>query len=438
MEVMADIRSFSTLGGQFPNVVVTAIEMTTSIGTDTESTWAGLLAGKSGIRELKGDFIGVDIADLPVRFGGQLLEDPTSEVPERPDRKYAGDISKQHVSKRRMSYVEQAAHVITKRLWDNAGRPDVDHNRLAAVVGTGLGGGESMVEAVDALRDHGVRKVSPFTVQMAMPNGACAVSALEIGARAGAIAPVSACSTGNEAIAHAWRQIVMGDADIAVCGGIEGKIDSPVIAPFAMMRALSTRNDDPLHASRPFDRDRDGFVFGEAQTLMIIETEEHALARGAKPIARLLGAGITSDGYHMVSPDVEGGGAARAMKRAMETAGLKREDIDYINAHATATPIGDTAEAKAINAVVGTDAAIYAPKGALGHSIGAVGALEAALTVLSLRDGIIPPTLNLDNQDPEIELDVVHGEARKGDYKYALNNSFGFGGHDVALAFGKY
>ncbi|WP_343931408.1 beta-ketoacyl synthase N-terminal-like domain-containing protein, partial [Tsukamurella strandjordii] len=193
---------------------------------------------------------------------------------------------KQHVSKRRMSYVEQASHVMTKRLWDKAGRPDVDPLRLAAVVGTGLGGGESMVEAVDALRDHGVRKVSPFAVQMSMPNGPAAVAALEIGARAGAIAPVSACSTGNEAIAHAWRQIVLGDADIAVCGGIEGRIDSPVIAPFSMMRALSTRNDDPLAASRPFDKDRDGFVFGEAQALLVIETEEHALARGAKPIAR--------------------------------------------------------------------------------------------------------------------------------------------------------
>nr|WP_086012722.1 KasA/KasB family beta-ketoacyl-ACP synthase [Tsukamurella paurometabola] len=431
------MRSFTTLGGQFPSVVVTAIELTTSLGTDTESTWSALLDGQSGIRELKGDFIGVDIADLPVRIGGQLLEDPTSEVPERPDRKYAGDVSKQHVSKRRMSYVEQASHVMTKRLWDKAGRPDVDPARLAAVVGTGLGGGESMVEAVDALRDHGVRKVSPFAVQMSMPNGACAVSALEIGARAGAIAPVSACSTGNEAIAHAWRQIVLGDADIAVCGGIEGRIDSPVIAPFSMMRALSTRNDDPAAASRPFDKDRDGFVFGEAQALMIIETEEHALARGATPIARLLGAGITSDAFHMVQTDVEGRGAARAMKRAIEVAGLTPRDIDLINAHATATPIGDVAEAKAISAV-GTDAAVYAPKSALGHSIGAVGALEAALTVLSIRDGVIPPTLNLENQDPEIELDVVHGSARRGEVTYALNNSFGFGGHDVALAFGKY
>lgn len=434
---MPSLRNFSTRGGDFPSVVVTAIELTTSIGVDTDSTWAGLLDGRSGIRPLEGDFIGVQIPDLPVRFGGQLLEDPTSEVPERPDRQFAGNLAKQHVTKRRMSYVEQSSYVMTKRLWDKAGRPDVDPFRLAAVVGTGLGGGESMVEAVDALRDHGVRKVSPFAVQMSMPNGPAAVAALEIGARAGAIAPVSACSTGNEAIAHAWRQIILGDADIAVCGGIEGRIDSPVIAPFSMMRALSTRNDDPQAASRPFDKDRDGFVFGEAQALMIIETEEHALARGAKPLARLMGAGITSDSFHMVQTDVEGRGAARAMKRAIEVAGLTPADIDLINAHATATPIGDIAEAKAITAV-GTDAAVYAPKGALGHSIGAVGALEAALTVLAIRDGVIPPTLNLDNQDPDIDLDVVHGQARKADIRYALNNSFGFGGHDVALAFGKY
>nr|WP_170842944.1 KasA/KasB family beta-ketoacyl-ACP synthase [Tsukamurella pulmonis] len=431
------MRDFTTRDGRLPSVVITAIELTTSIGTDTESTWRGLLDGCSGIRALTGDFIGVGIDDLPVRIGGQLLEDPTAEVPERPDRRNAGDISKQHVSQRRMSYVEQAAHVMTKRLWDGAGRPEVDPERLAAVIGTGLGGGESMVQAVDALRAGGVRKVSPFTVQMAMPNGACAVSALEVGARAGAIAPVSACSTGNEAIAHAWRHIVLGDADIAVCGGIEGRIDSPVIAPFSMMRALSTRNDDPERASRPFDKDRDGFVFGEAQALMIIETEEHALARGARPIARLMGAGITSDSFHMVQTDVDGRGAERAMRRAIEVAGLVPSDIDLINAHATATPIGDIAETKAIKAV-GTDAAVYAPKGALGHSIGAVGALETALTALSLRDGAIPPTLNLDEQDPDIDLDVVHGATRRAPLEYALNNSFGFGGHDVALALGRY
>jgi beta-ketoacyl ACP synthase len=232
--------------------------------------------------------------------------------------------------------------------------------------------------------------------------------------------------------------IVMGDADMVVTGGVEGYIDSVPIAAFSMMRAMSTRNNDPKGASRPFDKDRDGFVFGEAGALLVVETEEHAKARGATIHARLMGAGITSDGFHLVAPDPEGSGAARAMQRAMQTAGLSPEDITHINAHATATPIGDTAEANAIRTAGVQHASVYAPKSALGHSIGAVGALESVLTVLSIRDGIVPPTLNLENQDPEIDLDVVHGEARRQDIEYAINNSFGFGGHNVALTFGRY
>jgi beta-ketoacyl ACP synthase len=230
----------------------------------------------------------------------------------------------------------------------------------------------------------------------------------------------------------------MGDADFAVVGGVEGGIEALPIAAFSMMRAMSTRNDDPAGASRPFDKNRDGFVFGEAGCLMIIETEEHAKARGAKPLARLMGAGITSDAFHMVAPAADGQRAGHAMKRAMETAGLEAKDIQHVNAHATATPIGDTAEANAIRVAGVEHAAVYAPKSALGHSIGAVGALESALTVLALRDGVIPPTLNYETPDPEIDLDVVAGEPRYGDYQYAINNSFGFGGHNVALAFGKY
>jgi beta-ketoacyl ACP synthase len=264
------------------------------------------------------------------------------------------------------------------------------------------------------------------------------VVGLELGARAGVITPVSACSSGSEGIAHAWRQIVMGDADIAVCGGVEGGIEALPIAAFSMMRAMSTNNENPEGASRPFDKNRDGFVFGEAGALMVIETEEHAKARGAKPLARLLGAGISSDAYHMVAPAPDGLRAGHAMKRAMEQAGLSPKDIDHINAHATATPIGDTAEANAIRVAGVEHAAVYAPKSALGHSIGAVGALESVLTVLTLRDGVIPPTLNYETPDPEIDLDVVAGEPRYGDYQYAINNSFGFGGHNVALAFGRY
>jgi beta-ketoacyl ACP synthase len=412
----------STANGGFPNVVVTAVTATTSIAPDIESTWKGLLAGESGIRVLEDDF--VSKWDLQVKIGGHLKE-PLDPLMSR-------------LEHRRMSYVQRMSKYLGNQLWESAGKPDVDPDRFSVVIGTGLGGGEKIVEMYDAMNEGGPRKVSPLAVQMVMPNGAAAVVGLELGARAGVITPVSACSSGSEGIAHAWRQLVMGDADIAVCGGVEGTIEALPIAAFSMMRAMSTRNDDPEAASRPFDKDRDGFVFGEAGALMIIETEEHAKARGAKPLARLLGAGISSDAYHMVAPAPDGLRAGHAMKRAMETAGLSPKDINHVNAHATSTSIGDVAEANAIRNAGVEHAAIYAPKSALGHSIGAVGALESILTVLALRDGVIPPTLNYETPDPEIDLDVVAGEPRYGEYQYAINNSFGFGGHNVALAFGRY
>jgi beta-ketoacyl ACP synthase len=402
--------------------VVTAVEATTALGADIDSTWKGLLAGESGIRVLEDDF--VTKWDLPVRIGGHLV-DPVDDHMGRLDL-------------RRMSYVQRMSKFLGRRMWDAAGAPEVDPDRFSVVIGTGLGGGEKIVETYDTMNEGGIRKVSPLAVQMIMPNGAAAVVGLDLGARAGVVTPVSACSSGSEAIAHAWRQIVMGDADIAVCGGVEGMIEALPIAAFSMMRAMSTRNDDPAAASRPFDKDRDGFVFGEAGAMMIIETEEHAKARGAKPLARLLGAGITSDAYHMVAPAPDGLRAGRAMTRAMDLAGLSPSDISHVNAHATSTSIGDLAEASAIRVAGVEHAAVYAPKSALGHSIGAVGALESILTVLSLRDGVIPPTLNYETPDPEIELDVVAGEPRYGDFQYAINNSFGFGGHNVALAFGRY
>ena len=412
----------STANGGFPDVVVTAVTATTSISPDIESTWKGLLAGESGIHVLEDEF--VTKWDLQVKIGGHLKE-PLDRLMTR-------------LELRRMSYVQRMAKYLGNQLWETAGSPEVDGDRFAVVIGTGLGGGEKIVEMYDAMNEGGPRKVSPLAVQMVMPNGAAAVVGLELGAGAGVITPVSACSSGSEAIAHAWRQIVMGDADIAVCGGVEGAIEALPIAAFSMMRAMSTRNDNPEGASRPFDKDRDGFVFGEAGALMVIETEEHAKARGAKPLARLMGAGVTSDAYHMVAPAPDGERAGKAIIRSMELAGLSPKDIDHINAHATATPIGDTAEANAIRVAGVEHAPVYAPKSALGHSIGAVGALESVLTVLSLRDGVIPPTLNYETPDPEIDLDVVAGEPRYGDYEYAINNSFGFGGHNVALAFGKY
>jgi beta-ketoacyl ACP synthase len=309
-------------------------------------------------------------------------------------------------------------------------------------IGTGLGSAEELVFGYDEMRERGYRAISPLTVQKYMPNGAAAAVGLERHAKAGVMTPISACASGAESIAHAWQQIVLGEADMAICGGVETKIEAVPIAGFSNMRiVMSTNNDDPAGACRPFDKNRDGFVFGEAGALMVIETEEHAKARGANMLGRIMGASITSDGFHMVAPDPNGERAGHAITRAIRLAGLTPADISHVNAHATGTQVGDVAEGKAINNALGPhggNAAVYAPKSALGHSVGAVGAVESILTVLALRDQVIPPTLNLVNQDPEIDLDVVAVKPRTGDYQYAINNSFGFGGHNVAIAFGRY
>jgi beta-ketoacyl ACP synthase len=410
-------------GNGFPDVVVTGVALTSSVASDAESTWKLLLDGQSGIRTLEDPF--VEQYELPVRIGGHLLET------------FDGELTR--IELRRLGYVQKMATVLGRRVWDNAGSPAVDTNRLAVSIGTGIGAAEAMVFAYDDMREKGFRAVSPLAVQMFMPNGPAAAVGLERHAKAGVMTAVSACASGSEGIAQAWRQIVLGEADIAICGGVENSIEAVPIAAFAQMRiVMSTNNDDPAGACRPFDRDRDGFVFGEGGALLVIETEEHAKARGAPILARLMGASITSDGYHIVAPDPNGERAGHAMTRSVELAGLTPGDIDHVNAHATGTRVGDVAEAKAINRAVGTSAAVYAPKSALGHSVGAAGAVEAILTVLALRDGVIPPTLNLANLDPEIDLDVVSGKPRTGDYRYAISNSFGFGGHNVALTFGKY
>ncbi len=413
-----------TTGNGLPDVVVTGIAMTTALATDAESTWKRLLDGQSGIRTLDDPF--VDEYDLPVRIGGHLLEDFESELDK--------------VELRRMSYLQKMAIVVGRRAWQNAGAPEVDTRRLMVSVGTGMGSSEELLFAYDGMRAKGLRAVSPLVVQKFMPNGAAAVIGLELKAKAGVCTAISACASGSEAIANAWRNIVYGEADIAVCGGVETKIEAVPIAGFAQMRiVLSTSNDDPAGACRPFDRDRNGFVFGEGAALIVIETEEHAKARGATILGRVMGASVTSDGHHIVAPDPNGEQAGQAITRAVQLAGLQPGDIGHVNAHATGTSVGDVAEGRAINrAMGGHQPAVYAPKSALGHSVGAVGAVESILTVLALRDGVIPPTLNLRNLDPEIDLDVVSGEPRQGDYRYAVNNSFGFGGHNVAIAFGKY
>jgi len=411
-------------GKAFPNVVVTGIAMTTALATDAETTWKLLLDSQSGIRTLDDPY--VEEYDLPVRIGGHLLEEFDSQLT--------------RVELRRMSYLQKMSTVMGRRLWENAGSPEIDTNRLAVSIGTGLGSAEELVFSYDDMRARGMKAVSPLAVQKFMPNGPAAAVGLERHAKAGVMTAISACASGSEGIAHAWQQIVLGEADAAICGGVETRIEAVPMAAFAQMRiVMSTKNDDPAGACRPFDKDRDGFVFGEGAALMLIETEETAKARGANILARIMGASITSDGFHMVAPDPDGVRAGHAISRAIQLAGLTPRDIDHVNAHATGTQVGDLAEGKAINNALGSNKpAVWAPKSALGHSVGAVGALESILTVMTLRDQVIPPTLNLKNLDPEIDLDVVSGKPRPGNYRYAVNNSFGFGGHNVAITFGRY
>ncbi|MEU1426400.1 KasA/KasB family beta-ketoacyl-ACP synthase [Nocardia sp. NPDC005746] len=399
------------------DVVVTAMAATTCLGAGLDTTWSRLLVGDSGIGTLTDDFVTAN--QLPVRIGGRLVTQPGERLT--------------RIEQRRMSFVQQLALVLGRQVWQDAGAPRVEAERLAVAVGTGLGGGDALINAVDLMKAGGYRKVPPMTVPMVMPNGPAATVGLEIGAKGGVYAPVSACASGAEAIAHAWRLIATGEADVAIAGGVEGHIDAVPIASFAMMRAMSTRNDEPERASRPFDRDRDGFVFGEAGALLVLESAEHARARGARVLGRVLGAGITSDGYHITGTSPDGDGAARAMRKALAAAGLTGADVDHVNAHATGTPVGDASEAKALMAVT-PHASVYAPKSALGHSIGAVGALEAILTLRTLAEQIVPPTLNFENPDPGIELDVVADKPREQRLRYALSNSFGFGGHNVTLA----
>jgi beta-ketoacyl ACP synthase len=414
---MAALRT----GDGFPDVVVTAVASTTSLTPDVEDTWKQLLDGRSGIRTLNKGF--VEEFGSPVHIGGELQED----LDERLSR----------VELRRLSYMQKMSMVLARRLWENAGTPDIDTRRLSISGGLALASTEALVFLYDDFLVRGTRAATPISVQMHMPNAAAAAVGLDREAKAGIITPLMGDASGAAAVAQAWQHIVLGEADIAICGGVETRIEAVPVAAFARLGMMSTNNDDPAGACRPFDRDRDGMVFGEGGAVMLVETEQHARARGAKILARLMGASMTSDSYDVVKPEPGGERAGDAIARAIELAGLQPTDIDLVNAHATGTTFGDLAEANAIHhALGGHTPAVYAPKAALGHSLGAAGALEAVLTVQALRDGIVPPTLNLKDLDPEIDLDVVAGSPRRGDYRYAVSNSFAFGGHNVALVFG--
>jgi beta-ketoacyl ACP synthase len=409
---------------ELPDVVITGVALTSALSTDAEETWAALVGGRSGIRKLTDPF--VEELDLPVRIGGQIHEDFDSEL--------------SRVELRRLSYLQKMALVLSRRVWKHAGSPDMDSTRLAVSVGTGFGNGEEVILAYVAMRERGLRAVSPLAVQMFMPNGPAAAIGLDLAARGGVSAPMLGDASGAAAIVQAWQQIVFGDADVVICGGVEFPIQGVPVAAYSQIDGvMSTDNDDPEGACRPFDRNRTGMVFGEGGALLVMETEAHAKARGANILARVLGGSITSDGYDIMDSDPDAEQETHAVARALELAGLSPSDIDHVNAHAAGTRDGDLVEAKALQKAFGSHRpAVYAPKAALGNTFGSAGAVEAALTVLALRDGVVPPTLNVTELDDGIDLDVVTGEARKADYRYALSDTFGFGGNNVVLAFGKY
>ena len=402
------------------DVVVTGLGATTPLGGDVASTWEGLLAGRSGVSRIEADW--VERYELPVKIAAQLAVDP-SEVLKR-------------VEARRLDRCEQVAIIAAREAWQHAGAPEVEPERLAVIVGTGIGGAVTLLTQDDIMENDGVRKVSPLTIPMLMPNGPAAHVGLEFKARGGVHAPVSACASGAEALAWGWRMLKAGEVDVVIAGGAEACITGIPLAGFTQMRAMCvSHNDDPEHASRPFDAGRDGFVLGEGAGIMVLERAEFAAARGATVHGRLAGIGTSSDGYHITAPDPEGHGQARAMKAAMRSAGLEPADIGHVNCHATSTPVGDVGEAVSVRKAIGDHPILTAPKGSLGHLLGAAGAVEGIAALLSIRDGLIPPTANLDNLDPGVQLDVVSGEARKVELTAALNDSFGFGGHNVALAF---
>ena len=405
-------------------VVVTGLGALTPIGKNVSETWTNALAGKSGIVRINQPWA----EGLAAQIAGLVTVDPF-EVLDR-------------VSARRMDRSTQLGVIAVKEAWADAGSPDIDKERLGVFFGTGIGGLSTVLEQYDILNSRGPDRVNPMTVPMIMPNSAAAMVGLEVGARAGVHSPVSACATSAEAIAGALEMIRNNRADIVVAGGTEACVNRLAIAAFASMRALSTRNDEPQLASRPYDLDRDGFVMGEGAGALILEEEEHALKRGAKIYGVVSGAGMSSDGYHIAAPEPEGAGASRAMKFALKDANAKAADVSHINAHATSTPVGDIAEYKAMRSALGgalDNVVVTATKSMTGHLLGGAGAVESVFTIMGLKEGLIPPTLNLDNQDQEIQVNVAKIVPFKlaSGANFALNNSFGFGGHNVCIAFSR-
>ncbi|MEQ4521647.1 beta-ketoacyl-[acyl-carrier-protein] synthase family protein [Nocardioides kribbensis] len=411
-------------------VVVTGLGTTSPVGGDVATTRDALVAGRSGVRRLTDEWA----ADMPVKIAGRVAVEPT-EVLER-------------VKARRLDRSSQFAMVAAMEAWADAGLLDaeLDRDRLGVAMASGIGGVTTLLSNYDVLKEKGPRRVSPLAVPMLMPNAPAANISLYVGARAAVNTPVSACASGNESIALAIDQIRLGRADVVVAGGTEAAIHPLPMAAFANMMALSKTGSeeggDPTTVSRPWDTGRDGFVLGEGAGVLVLESEEHARARGARIYAEVLGAGITADSHDIAQPDPEGRGGTRAIKRALLEADISPADIVHVNAHATSTPQGDIAEGLMLHAVMGSHASevvTTSTKSMTGHLLGGAGALESIATVLALHHRLVPPTINLDDLDPQVELDIATTARtlRDGDIA-ALNNSFGFGGANVAVAFGTY
>ena len=406
-------------------IVVTGIGTSNPLGGTAPDSWAALLAGESGTSTIEADWVAQ--YEIPVHFAAQAKVRP-EEVLERQEYK-------------RLDPSAQFALISAREAWADAGITDIDPVRLGVEYSTGIGGLWTLLDAWDTLREKGPRRVLPMTVPMLMPNAAAAAVSMNFDARAFARTDVSACASSTEAIANAYDHLQQGLADVILAGGTESCIHPMTLASFASMQALSKRNDDPATASRPYDVDRGGFVMGEGAATLVLETEEHALARGARIYAEIAGGGVTSDSYHITAPDPEGRGAARAVYAALEQAGATVDEVTHINAHATSTPVGDIAEYKALLAVFGDrvhDIPVSATKGAHGHLLGGTGALEAIFTVLAVTERLAPPTINIANLDPQIPLRVGAAVPLGDGPQLAISNSFGFGGHNAVVAVRSY
>jgi len=407
-------------------IVVTGVGATTPLGGDARSTWKALLAGESGISTIDKEWVAK--YELPVTFAGQAKVNASEKLTPQ--------------EMKRLDPSSQFALIAAREAWADAGSPDVAPERLAVEYATGIGGVWTLLDAFDTLKEKGPRRVLPMTIPMLMPNGPAAAIGMDIAARGGVRTAVSACASSTEAVANAIARLQSGDIDVVVAGGCEAGIHPLPLAAFAAMHALSRRNDNPAGASRPYDVDRDGFVMGEGAGALVLETESHAKARGAKIYAELVGGAVTSDAHHITAPDPEGTGAARAVVAALKQAGAKPEEVVHINAHATSTPVGDIAEYTALLRVFGdhlSKIAVSATKSSTGHLLGGAGAIEAIFTVLALAERTAPPTINLENQDPEIPLDVVTSpRPLPAGPILAISTSFGFGGHNAVIAFRSY